>query len=419
LSFEDVRRLEEWRNVKGLTRILRSNAYPNVKVAAISALGRIGETSAIEPLIEALDSGDLNPSNAAPYALASIGKPAVPSSIQALKSPNSMIRRGAVKALGMIGDKRAVIPLIQALDDESVPVKNFAATALGNFPDDARVMEALIQELGRGARYLAAESLGKIGNKQAVPHLIQILKSRRGGQTKFAAQFRVKVIRALGMLGGPEVAKPLIEMLPNAGKEIQWEIGKALGQVGPIILDQILALLKSKQWKRRLAGVRALNYMEELVSIADDRVLDALLIVIWDPNVRIENEALYTLTRLKGPKLVQPLIQFILDKEQGKYKEIAAKILGELGDCQAVEPLISLLQISNWEYQKAAAEALGKLGDARAIPELLKILHNRFLPYGPLVRPEVANALRALGFTVKAGASGFYSVEENPDAKTS
>ncbi|MFX1562777.1 MAG: HEAT repeat domain-containing protein [Promethearchaeota archaeon] len=331
MSFEDVVLLEERRSVSALIGLLYSDVSPVVKMAAMEALGRLGDTSAIGLLIEALDSDEPRASEAASYALAKIGNPAVPALIQSLKSPNSSIRKGAVVALGKIGDKRAIVPLIQALDDESGPVKHFAGIALGNFPGDARVVEALIQSLEHGLHYVAAESLAKLECKEAVPHIILHLGSRRGGQHIGAAMGRARMIRVLAKLGGPEIVKPLVDILPGAGRDIQWEVGKALGALGPQILDQILALLKSKQWKRRLAGVSALKYMEELETIAEDRVLDTLLITMWDQNKLIKRESLNLLRRLKDPRLVQPLLRFIESDNHASFKEIATKMLDELG----------------------------------------------------------------------------------------
>ncbi len=63
---------------------------------ASDALGKIGDKRAVEPLITALDDED------------------------------ELVREGAAKALGMLGDKRAVEPLITALGDEDVSVRGWA-----------------------------------------------------------------------------------------------------------------------------------------------------------------------------------------------------------------------------------------------------------------------------------------------------
>jgi len=64
--------------------------------------------------------------------------------IQDLKHESSGVRSGAARALGKIGDARAVEPLIQALKDEDSGVRWGAAMALGDI-GDARAMEPLLK----------------------------------------------------------------------------------------------------------------------------------------------------------------------------------------------------------------------------------------------------------------------------------
>lgn len=110
---------------------------------AAEALGKIGDGSAVEPLITAL--GD-------EYA---------------------PMRWYAAEALGRIGDERAVEPLIIALGDEHKVVRSWTATALGKI-SDGRAVEPLITTLGDEyalVRWAAAESLGEIGDPRAIPAL--------------------------------------------------------------------------------------------------------------------------------------------------------------------------------------------------------------------------------------------------------
>jgi HEAT repeat protein len=62
--------------------------------------------------------------------LVAIGKPAVSFLIEALKSPNTMERWEAAKALGEIGDSEAAPALVEALKDEEFEVRWRAAEAL-------------------------------------------------------------------------------------------------------------------------------------------------------------------------------------------------------------------------------------------------------------------------------------------------
>ena len=122
----NVERMEKTKDVKGLIKALK-HKDEDVRYGAALALISIGEP-AVPPLIQALKDEDKNVM--AGVALSSIGEPAVPPLIQALKDENSNVRGTVVWALGRIGDARAVPPLIHALKDESEYVRMMAAVAL-------------------------------------------------------------------------------------------------------------------------------------------------------------------------------------------------------------------------------------------------------------------------------------------------
>lgn len=107
------------------------------------------------------------------------------------------MRIKAIKILGKSGDPAASDVLMSTLYELCPAIKWNAATALGNFRDDPRVVNALIHALGDDTLYVreaAIRSLGKIGNAKAVPDLIPFL-----GSESFA--IRIDTVRALGKIG--------------------------------------------------------------------------------------------------------------------------------------------------------------------------------------------------------------------------
>jgi HEAT repeat protein len=96
--------------------------FPNDKIrvdvrqGAAKALGEIGDERAVEPLMKALRR-DSYVRWSAVVALGKIGKSAVEPLIGVLSDDNWRVREYAVRALGEIGDERAVEPLIKALGD--------------------------------------------------------------------------------------------------------------------------------------------------------------------------------------------------------------------------------------------------------------------------------------------------------------
>jgi hypothetical protein len=91
----------------------------------------------IASLVDALASTDGVERHAAREKLEKIGRPAVPTLLTALQSPNEHARWEAAKALGEISDPSSARALVRTLEDEKAAVRWLAATALINLGRDA------------------------------------------------------------------------------------------------------------------------------------------------------------------------------------------------------------------------------------------------------------------------------------------
>ncbi len=93
----------------------------------------------LEPAIKALTSHDyvvFCASAEAAEVLMLLGdKRAVDPLVKSLDDKRDFVRCAAAKALGVLGDKRAVVPLIKSLCDETNFVRSAVAIALGNIGD--------------------------------------------------------------------------------------------------------------------------------------------------------------------------------------------------------------------------------------------------------------------------------------------
>lgn len=140
--------------------------YWRVRRGAIDALGKIGDVLAVEPLIAALceDKDDYVRWDAA-WALKKIGSPAIEPLIATLRDADEDVRGPAAWALGEIGDVRAVEPLIAALRDREGTVRRHAADALWRI-GDVRAFDSLkiaLQDEDEGVRNAATNALNAIG----------------------------------------------------------------------------------------------------------------------------------------------------------------------------------------------------------------------------------------------------------------
>ena len=104
---------------------------PEVRTAALHALGQRRIPEAVTPLLFALGDPSLYLARIAADALIHIGGPAVPGLIRALEQDaQPQVRANAARALALIGDKSAIAALFHALEDDSMMVQYWAEEGL-------------------------------------------------------------------------------------------------------------------------------------------------------------------------------------------------------------------------------------------------------------------------------------------------
>lgn len=124
-----------------------------------------------------------------------------------LKSPYQLDREKSSDYLGEIGDPGAVPALIEALNDPTISW--LAAESLGKI-GDTRAVGPLIAVLGSDEKWLrrnAAEALGKLHASFAVEPIIQLLSDKKHDVRQLSAW-------ALGQIGD-ERAVPALKSLEN------------------------------------------------------------------------------------------------------------------------------------------------------------------------------------------------------------
>jgi HEAT repeat protein len=182
-----------------------------VRAAAAESLGKLGDDTAEESLVFILE----NDTNAdvrkhAASALGSVGhEDAVESLIGSLSDKEWPVRKNAVIALGKLGDKRALKPILKALDDEDTDVKRQAIHALEKMKKEAfKPLLKKLYDVNWQNRSIAAEALGRLGDRRAVEPLSKALSnSRVRDENRYV---RGKAAEALGRLGDKK-AVPYLE----------------------------------------------------------------------------------------------------------------------------------------------------------------------------------------------------------------
>jgi HEAT repeat protein len=339
-----------------------------VRERAAIVLGELGDARAVEPLIAALNDKNEFVRWRAITALGQLEDAhAVEPLIAALGDKNIYVRLRAyvesevAKALGQLGNN-AVVPLIAALRDKDRSVRWTAAKALGQL-GDPRAVEPLIATLSdRWNIPIVAWALGQLGDTRAVEPLIAVLEHEDDEGVRWA------VVEALRRLGDSHAVEPLITALGSEG----WKRERATEILGQLrdtrAVEPLIIALRSTDWHMRQIAAEILGQLR------DTRAVEPLITVLRSADYwPVRQAAAEALAQLGDTRAVGPLIT-ALRSADWHLRQAAAKALAQLGDAHAVGPLIATLKDKNWEVRQDAAKALAQLGDTRAVGPLIAIL---------------------------------------------
>jgi HEAT repeat protein len=241
------------------------------------ALGEIGDKRAVEPLIAVLGNDNWSIRNSAVLALNKLkDKRAVMPIISLLNDENNSVRWESAKALGEFGDARAVEPLIGALKDKEIRVRKSASMALSKF-NNPHTIELLIVALeDKDMRVAVAETLGLVGDGRAVEILINIINDKDTDILVLNS-----AIDAMGSLGDPRALELLISMLKDENIRIKKSAALSLGKIGDIrAIDPLIAALKDSDIKKTaedaLWNIKSPATIESLINVMSESNKDVL-----------------------------------------------------------------------------------------------------------------------------------------------
>jgi HEAT repeat protein/Flp pilus assembly protein TadD len=136
---ESLGELEDISAIPVLEAIKNGNEDDRIKITAIFAIDRLtkGETSAMKQLVDYLvDSRNPNTRVEAAKALGKLGDPrAIKYLIEALDDEKIFVRKFIVKALVSFGDKQVVDPVIKVFTDEKLLIDRDFINILWTFPE--------------------------------------------------------------------------------------------------------------------------------------------------------------------------------------------------------------------------------------------------------------------------------------------
>ena len=220
--------------------------------------------------------------------------------------------------------------------------------------------------------------------EEDVDGLIEALRSDDGLTRQRAAL-------ALGDLGGPGAAEPLIRALGDPMAAVREAAADSLALLGSAAVRPLVELLESPEasgryeesgapggtatvtgpggqtWeietRRDLRRVYAAAILGE---IADPAAVKPLVGALRGASDDLRCQASGALAKF-GSEAVEPLTALLTEPDP-EVRIVAAGVLGDTGDPAAVEPLVAALRDKNPDVRGAARGALFRIGDAAVEP---------------------------------------------------
>ena len=235
----------------------------------------------IPALIRALRYNDFEVQTSAAQALGSLGNEGINRLILALKDKDRDVRLGIIEALSGIRDQRAVPPLIELLNDTSSEVRWETTIALGEIggPDVISPLKNALRDPDKYVRYGAASALLKTGwnpvsdeerafyyvgmqewqkVKDCGPAAISALSLVLQDQD---SSVRIEAIEVLGLIGDKKAIPALMQSLRDGNADVRWKAVLASPKCGISIMHLPRGLSLRPRLRKNPLIAGFLNFM--------------------------------------------------------------------------------------------------------------------------------------------------------------
>ncbi len=327
LSGEDLESAADWVAAKAFVRVLDDD-QPELRMAAATGLGRVGDPSATKALIGRLDDTDSRVRTRSATACGRIGDPRAVEALETLlgRDGNVEVRKAVAEALGEIGTEGSLEVLLEAADDPEAPVRRVIADTLGEF-GSVRPVETLVDYLDDDREAI---------RRTAMFSMVEILSN---APPKRSHEVREATADKLDAATASEVIPPLSEILTKSTgtpqrRNAAWLLGRVAGtRHRETAREALVEALGSED------GMTAQFAATSLVRFDDPELESELLEVVLDDDAdgTARSKALFALGKVGGETARAELGEFVDRTESDALREQAFSALSKLGGIGAGE----------------------------------------------------------------------------------
>jgi HEAT repeat protein len=389
-------KLKSRHSVPYLMDLLQDGEW-KVRVSAAEALGLIGDASSIEALILKVQDNVSRVQEEASLAIVKFGRHASMPLLNALSRERDKFALVALlRCLGRIGDPKSVPALIFHLRSSYFIVRQAAISALVRFgPSVASLIiptlsfnRSDIEILKKDAcdkehpelQIRAIKALGGLEDHRAVGALKYLVKEGLPDIQDAATQALIQIgcaawgrccaLKVLAEVADASLV-PLIALSTQDNSDnVRMEAIRAMGKLGGPMAVRYLVRAATKD---RAAFVRG-EAIRSLRTIGAGRpgVLKAGLHCLKDGSRDLRSQAARLLGIFQDPISIMPLLKAMADPHWS-VRESAENALLNFGGA-AVRPLIDALSSKSWTTRFRTVRLLGEIGDPQAVPPLERLL---------------------------------------------
>jgi len=383
-------------------------ALEEVVIATLESSG-----SAVEGILEeAWESLEANSRRLACELLGRVGADKARARlIRVVSDPDAELRIAALRALGRRGEGSALPILVQRLEavvreseeeaeEEEVEAVTEAIVAIAGTEDasESGVIDQAVDLLcGRreGAeepfRLAVAQILGSVGRPEEIATVGFMMSDP-------SASVRRAAVKALARLARGEVPEQLRMALADESPSVRIASASALGASdAPQLIEDLASLAGDEDVHVRAAAMRALGRGAATVRDSDPHspsVANAMIIlsVALEEQGPVAMAALEALAALGGPDVAQ-LATGMLTRDDPELVKVAVECIRAHGTADALRALLPLISHEHWLIRAEVVQTLADRGLVQAVPAILRRLDKE---QDDFVRDTIIRALKRL-----------------------
>ena len=336
-------------------------SYPDggVRAAAIRALGRIGDPSALELVLDRLQDGSPAVRDEVAFALGLLGDPSGLRAVEILaRDTDAGVRARAADALGMLADPASAESLVALIGDDDLRVSaaaSYAATRFSRADFAVPALTRVIDERSQSRSLPALHTLAMLGSRPLALGVRekQAVRDRLVGLAR-SSDPAVRLMVALGLRIPTSVTEGnAIALLSNDSiAEIRVQAVLALGFPGAPLEPVITRALVDSDDRVALASITAMGRMKGSAPL--ELLSD---VVVWDERLWLRRQAALTMAAV-DPVLAAGIARGLSKSDEPELRAASATLILDCDDEACPEIALRLYEDTAPRVRLAAIPTL-------------------------------------------------------------